>query len=345
MNVVKNFFSIMVLIFLLVSCGGGGGKKNSSSAAAATSNSPASSVPSQTQTQFGIGGTSPLFNSPGNINAVISLLKQKSLSRDPSQLPANSIELQQLDYIDAIRTNSLYSSENYHLQIIRTLNQKANIADSVKGFVEVDMKNNTNLWMISGGHTGHNYVAMDGKFIDILFEMANYIALTRSGRVYDSIYFAADNIVAYHLSSNRTLPSGGYIYDLLTPQERVDANALFLSLVGAIYYHEYGHYMLLHMLDISRANYDATGLVQYSSANEDDADFIAGALSAKAGLDVQAGQLMFDLMAFYSAYKGGYVFNFANITNNYVIQFQQNTVTYSSLAVRKTNFINGFNNY
>jgi hypothetical protein len=186
---------------------------------------------------------------------------------------------------------------------------------------------------------------LDGKFLDILFDMANYIALSRSGRTFDSIYYAADNIVAYHLSSNRTLPSGGYYYHMLTPQEKMSSDELYLSMVGGIYYHEFGHYLLLHMLDSVRAQYDLSGTILYSSASEDDADFVGGALSAKAGLDESAGLLMFDLMTFYSAYKSGQVYNFINITNNFVVQFQQSSITYSSLAVRKSNFSKGYDSY
>jgi hypothetical protein len=336
---------------ILAGCGGGGGGSggggtaNSRSTVVQVSSSSTSSTSVQVKSTFGIGGTSPIFNSPANINSVVSLLQENGITRDSSQIPATTGESQQLEYADKMRTNSLLSVQDYHQLAIKALNQKAGIANSVRGLVEVDLRNNSNLWMFGGGHAGHDYFALDGKFLDILFDMANYIALSRSGRTFDSIYYAADNIVAYYLSSNRTLPSGGYYYHMLTPQEKMSSDELYLSMVGGIYYHEFGHYLLLHMLDSVRAQYDLSGTILYSSASEDDADFVGGALSAKAGLDESAGLLMFDLMTFYSAYKSGQVYNFINITNNFVVQFQQSSITYSSLAVRKSNFSKGYDSY
>ena len=210
--------------------------------------------------------------------------------------------------------------------------------------METDTRINAGIGFSVGGHAGHGYVALDGKLLDIMNEVANYQAKFESGSTIDPLQFAVDNIVAYHNNAAGHAVPVECCYPLgsLTDAERERSDEIWESMVGAIFYHEFGHYYLLFFLDRVRSSLDFTGLVSYSSVSEDDADFIAGVLSAKAGHDPQWGQFTFDLMTYYIGQGMGQFPTFSAVTNNAVVQFGSSSNAYSPLAIRKVNFQRGY---
>jgi hypothetical protein len=85
----------------------------------------------------------------------------------------------------------------------------------------------------------------------------------------------------------------------------------------------------------------------YTTQNEDNADRIAGMLTAKAGNDLAVAQQMVDLMAFYVFQRANPIAfgSFASIVGSLPMQFQQNGGQHSSLAVRKALMAEGFTRY
>ena len=295
---------------------------------------------SNDQTLFGAGA----FNTSAEAaRAIVDQLSAPSLTRDSTQLPPQGQEFTALNHSDQQRAGQSTRSTRDLDKIIRLL-ESVGIPTSLFVIVETDMRLNPVVGQAVGGHAGHSYVAVDGKFVDMLDEIANYYAREEFGSTAVSPQSAIDNIVAYHnltrgSSSPITccFPSSG-----LTNAERERADVIRDSLVGAIFYHEFAHYYLMHSLDRIRSSFDPTGIVLFSSVAEDDADFIAGALSAKAGLEPDWGKFMYDLMMFYSAQRQGTLNSIIAVTNSAVVQQGTGSQSHSTLAVRKANYDRGY---
>lgn len=214
---------------------------------------------------------------------------------------------------------------------IGRLKQQAGIDDAVEIDVVPDLQT---LVSAGGGATGTGLVVVDGKFLDILFEYAHYVAMAENGETSDPVISALDGIVAYHDAlSGQNVPPGYYAAQ--SPEAQDAAVAHFDSFAGAILYHEFGHYWSWACIDSVRFQYAVgTGIYYWPSKVEDDADLISGVLSAKAGHAQADAIAMIDLMAFYTLYRQRYVQSFADVEAAY-IQYVQMAQNYSSLAGRK----------
>ena len=131
----------------------------------------------------------------------------------------------------------------------------------------------------------------------------------------------------------------------LTDAEEEISNEYFWSMFGAVYYHEYAHYYLYAILDFLRGQFDISGIVLYTSAIEDDADYMSGVLIAKAGLNREVAKLEFELMTYYWGRRNGLYDEFSEVPSDAVIQFTKISSAYSPLATRKANFSNGYDRY
>lgn len=302
------------------------------------------------KTLFGVGGTTGLLSLNGGGDSVVAQLRSANLSRDPTQLPTTLQEGVILNDFDSFRTLTINRANTLGLKYstsINILNQRAGIVNS-PAFVEDDIRLNSNpsLSNIAGGHAGHSYISIDGKFIDILNEIANYMAKKEIGFTTESFDQAVKNIVSIHNASfGGAIQECCYPLDDLTAAERVLSDDYFRSMFGAVYFHEYAHYYLYAALDLHRGQFDISGIILYSSTTEDDADFISGALISKAGLNPSIAVLELDLMTYYSGRRIGIFDEFSEVSDNALVQFSQVASTYSPLATRKANFLNGYNRY
>ncbi len=333
----KNYLVLSIFVLFVSGCGGGDGSDDGGGSS--------SNTQEPIQTIFGVGGTSGILASTTGVNDVVSQLRSPSLTRDPSQSPPNDSELLFLRDFDFSRTVSAIETSTYTNSMNR-LKTLSKLSSNVPFYVEIDLRVNPPVSQIRGGHAGHEYFSVDGRFVDMANEIANYYAMRDFSRSLVDEIEAIDQIVFFH-----NLNVGGasmeccFQLSLLTNQERERSDYYFWSIFAVMAYHEFGHYYLYHALDQLRSSIDFTGLILYSSVIEDDADFIAGALSAKAELDIGFGEFAYDLLFYYSAQGIGQLFSISQVFGNPALQLYQSSPNYSSLSVRKQNFRRGYNAY
>jgi hypothetical protein len=108
-------------------------------------------------------------------------------------------------------------------------------------------------------------------------------------------------------------------------------------MVGGILFHEFGHIWGRHMLLRVRESsvYPQGGFFTYTSAIEDNADVIAGILSAKSNHDSSYPKFMVDLMTFTYFYRRAPGSVFFAQSLSWQGQYQQLEPSHSSSAVRK----------
>jgi hypothetical protein len=294
-------------------------------------------------TVFGVGGTSGFIGDTRLQREVADLLSARTLSRDPTQRTATEAELYALRNADAGRTAS--ASVLTPTPTMKTLFGRVGITAGRGSYVEEDLRLNAPLAQVAGGHAGHDYFAVDGKFLNILDEIANFYGKLHHGFNGQAPIDAIDQIVACHNLTLGARVACAYPYDSLSSAEKLSSDYVYESLIGVWVYHEFGHYYLLHLLDFLRGPLDPTGLVSYSSASEDDADFVAGALAAKAGLDPNWGVESYDLLVYYASQRLGRYSSYVEVLDDPMVQLQSVSASYSPNAVRKQNFLNGYDTY
>lgn len=272
-------------------------------------------------------------------------LNDAVISRDPVQLPANNIEQQYLDQNGFYLLSVSRPTDRYN-NSLGILRNKVGISNAVNIVVEDDNRKNPIISGFAGGYAYHTFVAIDGKFIDILSEYSNYLAMSDLGQTFDSRVYAIDLIVQWH---NSFFDGGvGIEYPLsgLSEQARSISDFYFQSLMGAILYHEFGHYYLLQALDQIRSQgTPVQSILNYTTINEDDADRISGMLTSKAGHSLSMAKEMIDLMAYYFLQRIGEVTSFSQIESSMQAQFVRFGPSHSSLARRKQLLEEGFDRF
>jgi hypothetical protein len=263
------------------------------------------------------------------------------LSRDECEIPtpAEALSGQGHDtqLAASLPTTTLFASQ------IATLKSQAGIDPSVPIYVTPDILCGNSF---AGGITGYGIIFVDGKFLAVLYEYATYLALVDLNEAPTDQFTAINNIVYAH-SAAPCVDLGEQVFfrSSLTPAGVALATKHFDSLSGAIMYHEYGHYWAWAYVDSLRLQFvPGAQLFYYPSKIEDDADFISGALSKRAGHELALGQQMFDLMAFEGFLRLGLASNIQQIDSAYA-QFLQTSPSYQSLAGRKQTFANGYAGY
>jgi hypothetical protein len=109
-----------------------------------------------------------------------------------------------------------------------------------------------------GGVAGHTAVVVDSKFLDIMWEFATYegvgpgvFGMTPTQAI--DLIVNAHNAVLYQTGNTNFTREG------LDPARLTRASMAFLSYVGWMSYHEFGHFYLWHTLDRLRADAGAPG--------------------------------------------------------------------------------------
>ncbi|MFA5936238.1 MAG: hypothetical protein WC787_05310 [Patescibacteria group bacterium] len=266
-------------------------------------------------------------------------LAETTIDRDACEFPQQD-EIAICQQQDQQGVNQIPYSDIFQ-PAIETLRNRAGISSSVPIYAVVDLQS---IVSIGGGVTGHGLVLVDGKFLEILFEVASYIAMFNAGETADDYITAYDSIVSYHNSyPGQTMLLGMYYTE--SQAVMAETNELFYMLAGAILYHEYAHYWSWVCIDQLRAQLNGGGILNYwPSKFEDDADIIAGVLTGKAGHPVVYAMLTMDLMAFYYLQRQGYAQSFARIESDYN-QYMQSSPNYSSLATRKNLIQRGWDDW
>jgi hypothetical protein len=191
-----------------------------------------------------------------------------------------------------------------------------------------------------GGVATNAVIVLDGKLLDLMADVANGIALVETGRLQATISQVVDAAAAQQLAFGRycaasdplSFPDGA-----LTQAERDRGVEVFAQLVGGLLFHEFGHIWNWHTLAGLRDQilFPSGGFFRYTSALEDNADLIAGVLSAKAGHDPSLTKLTYDLMTFTYFYRRAPLQTTFAAVQSWETQYQQSSPTYSSLATRK----------
>lgn len=283
------------------------------------------------------GAVGSCYGNPEQLGT--EFLSEANVSRDPCEFPmANEISYcQQADAQEfaTIPTTSAYDP------LLNTLRDDAGISAVAPIRAVVDLQS---VIPFGGGVTGHDIVLIDGKFIDILLELSQYLGMAELGETSDDLTTALNTIVAYHNAyAGVSAPPGNYV--AASPEAMQAATKHLAALAGAILYHEFGHYWAWVCIDGTRvSSQPGFGLNYWPTKFEDDADLIAGVLSAKAGHSATDATMMIDVMAFYTLHRQGYVQSFSAVEAAYT-QYMQNSPNYSSLAVRKQTIMRGYQDW
>lgn len=313
-----NWLLVLFISFILNGCGGGSAGSN----AAGISN-------------FSSNGTPQVLPASVSLNAQLTRnLSLENIDRDPQQAAPRANELPPLNFLDANLKRSAQYKTRYGTQLSRVMSN-AEFQNNVSVYIEDDMRFNLSVSGFIGGYTGHNVIALDGKFIDILWEVSTYLAGAEAG-LYSMTKDQAVSQIVKALNQKK-----GYLGEQVFFRQSLNANSIlradyfFESLAAGILYHEYGHYYHYHALDHQRAaNTADEARVSHSSFNEDQADEVAGMLLAKAGYDVALGSEMLDMMAYYGLNREVPSANYSDVTENAVFQ-NTSYKMYSSYADRK----------
>lgn len=277
------------------------------------------------------------------VDRFVEHLSKQALNRDPDQAAPSQVEATLLAQQDQQLLSQVFTSSRFQFTMSRVL-AAADISSLTNVFVHDDFRFAG--IPFGGGMAGHDFFMIDGKFLDILGDYANYLALRGAGLTLDTPALAIDSIVNSHNASPFAQALERYPYQLLPQALKFESDRILDSYAGAITYHEFGHYYLYHMLDRLRSMGTFAELyINFTSVNEDDADRLAGALMRKAGMDLQLGQEMVDLMAFYVMNRNGQAFSIFDVVASLPAQFVPGSVNYSSLAVRKELFAEGYLRY
>lgn len=195
-----------------------------------------------------------------------------------------------------------------------------------------------------GGFANHDAIFLDGKLLDVLRDVANFLA-TSGPLSQAQLYAGIDNIVLHHASVEGFPAPMLYPTHTLPAQVCGAADGFFFDMAGAILYHEFGHHWAYGCVDQWLMQGSAAGvLFPYPSKMEDDADIIAGALTRKAGHDLQRAQLTFDLLTFLFGARNWQYTSLAQ-AQSYEAQFTQTNPSYSPPARRHHLIAQGYELY
>lgn len=269
-------------------------------------------------------------------------LASTRLSRNPRIEPVVTpfvnefLVLSQIDQNLNFSTAGTFVLGRYQATLQR-LAERAQI-DRVTVFVSSDLACTS--VAVGGGIAGDALIVLDGKFLDVLAEVSNGLALRESGRISASIAQIVDSAAFSQLTFSRaclaTDPTA-FPDTALSAAELDRSIEIFTQLVGGLFFHEFGHVWNWHALLKFREQYTIPGggFFTYTSATEDNSDVISGILNAKAGHSSSLTTFAFDLLAFTYLYRRAPGSLSFEQTSSWEIQYQQTAPTYSSLAARK----------
>lgn len=282
----------------------------------------------------------PCDRSPDDL---ASELSQGQLTRSPCAPVANADEANFLAQQDARNLAPIALTAAYAPLLDELLRRASISAPRVVFGVATDLQT---AYPIGGGVTGHDFVLVDGKFLDILSEYSVYLAMVDFGFTDFERSEALSLIVPLHnAQAGVNLAPQFFLYDELSPDAQAWAAEIMLSLAAFILYHEYGHYYLASALE--KTQRAAAGLPPefiYDNDFEDDADEVSGMLTAKALLFEPLAEDAIDLMAFQLMNRQYFVSDIAEVEESYSAQLTEG-FGYSSLATRKQTFSGAFQHY
>lgn len=298
-------------------------------------------------TASNVGGGGGGANSPSCLSnpeeAAVRSLSVRPISRDACEAPTQA-EAQTCSVDDARLIGNIQTTGDWNC-LMAWLATQAGIATNVDIRVATDLL--ATPIPAGGGVTGGNVVFVDGKFLEILSEYANYLALAEAGQATEDAFSAVNRIVSAHNSVHGARADPLFYPTGILPVELTGSAFLHLqAMAGAILYHEYGHYWAWGCVDRLRLGLaSSVGFYVYPPKIEDDADLISGILSAKTAHDEFDSMMTIDLMAFYTMQRAGLAIDFRMIAFDYDQQFRQMNQAYESLAIRKQLISRGFADY
>lgn len=290
----------------------------------------------------GGGGSAPVGPAPIEVQLARDLAGS-GLEKNPAYFPVTTLSVDE-PFLLAQADQQLFDAVAAQIVTGRyqsTLNRLAERAQIARVQVAVVSDLACTAVPFGGGVAADRLLALDGKLLDLMAELANAIALRETGRISATDGQIVDAAAAQQLSFVRfCLPADPVAFPdaVLTPAEFDRSVEIFTQLVGGLFFHEFGHVWGWHTLAGLRDQifFPSGGFFRYTSAIEDNADLISGVLNAKSGHDASYPKLMYDLMAFTFFYRrapGSLAFD--NV-QTWQAQYQQAAPTYSSIAVRKS---------
>lgn len=263
-----------------------------------------------------------------SIDPLIRDACQTPLRVEATRCEAATAELDQLPKSD------------YWQPVVRRIAAQVGIDSTVPLHTTADMRT-TSIGYV-GGVAGHNTIALDGKFLDILAEFATYNVLAENGAVLqhgrdDALRIIVSN---HNMVSGERANAEAYPRSRLSSEQAVAAERMTDEYFSSIVYHEFGHYWAYVCVDKMRLSQNPTLLVAHPSIAEDDADFIGGVLAAKAGYRLETVQETLDIIAFTVLTSQGMSVGLADVSALY--GELMSGPGYSSLNQRKTIVARGY---
>jgi hypothetical protein len=229
-------------------------------------------------------------------------LASSVILRDPNHPGASFNEHHELNNYDVeLQLETLDAGyQPYYQYYLELARRDAGIDGSVLIEVAEDFRFNVHLDDRAGAVAGHSYILVDGKFLDALWEISSFLAMSDLGLVYRDWVEAFDEVIYLHQQVlGSTQLAFLYPFEVLDSYGQELAEAYFLTYVSALLYQEFGHLFYRHALENLRRDGFLEPLAETHYLQEDRADVISGMLLAKVGHPVELAVEMWDLLTFF----------------------------------------------
>jgi hypothetical protein len=287
---------------------------------------------------------------------LVSNVSQQNMLRYPDIVPPNyyeEITLDQSDYQYLYpRVNALTSRHDMAISKDRLA---IGMHSNVPIYVDDDFRITGN--SMRGGATGHTHIRLDGKYLDILYTAsvilylepyAATIGFPLAGDAFVNDSFT--RIVSIHNGTygyaGNYIPTG-FTRASLTADAALQADAIYYQLVAAVVYHEFGHYYYAEMLNQLRAQGTIFSyFFDFTPKVEDNADFFAGMMMAKAGYSMENLNIAYKLMTYYSINQNHPFSEYDSVVgSSSAFYWMSNSSKYSSLSQRINIALQGYQTY
>ena len=237
------------------------------------------------------------------------------LLRDPVAPRPSSHERDSLEHYDLDLDGLLYATgwNDAHNHFVALAADRAGFDHSLHIDVAGDFRYVDALWDVDAGIAGNRRIVLDGKRLDLLLEIAVFFTLYDFHIVDRDPVDAIDEIVfLHHEWLGPTTDGFLYCYCELYPEEARYADDLFVDLVAAMLYSEFGHVFFRHLLEELRWHAWLELPQLFAGDLEDEATHLSGMLLAKTGSDLGLALDLVDIAAFAEEQRWDRGFTFWN---------------------------------
>jgi hypothetical protein len=289
-----------------------------------------------------------------NINELsIILLSSEYITRDPTLDTPNNNVIELLDSYDSLISSYIVPYEKFTQPITAMLDEIGIVVPLLKVDIEQNFFNSG--FEVLGGTAGLNAIYLDGKYLDILQDFSNYLALHDLSPIHplgsmDGLII--ELLVEYHFSSPLKVQYK-YPVESLNSEQAQSSIDIFNGISSFILYHEFSHLYFYHAVSNFQLIENAVNQmlsnkkishISFTSENEDLADLFAGMLLKRSQNSIVHANIGLDVMTYIGYFLTSDIEKFEYIYDESFIQ-NNSSELYSNLTLRRGLVLFGYNSY